>query len=296
MKTGYLAPEGLESILLKELKDVEFQIGRLIVASGDEQNVYWAQNIWRDLQIIPFESIGDAAKKLRALGGLWALFPHENIRRANLIQEKLPYFSPKPIIFPSPLPKSPLGSWTLLDANTLIASAHCSSPFPHGECHFVETKEPPSRAYLKLWEALVRIGKFPKKGDVCLEIGASPGSWTYVLSSLSAKVIAVDRAPLEREFPNVKFLKQDAFQLHPKDFQDVTWVFSDVICYPEKLLSWVQLWLDFGSKANFVCTLKFQGEGQYAIAKEFQKIPGGKVFHLFHNKHELTFVLIRELS
>lgn len=293
MKTGYLAPEGLENILLRELKGVERQVERLFIAKGEEQEVFWAQNIWRDVQIIPFDSIGDAAKKLRALHGLWVHYPHTNLRRASLIQEKLPYISPKPLTFPAPLPKAPLGSWTLLDANTLLASPTCSSPLPHGEFRFNETKEPPSRAYLKLWEVLTRIECMPKPGELCLEVGASPGSWTWVLSSLGAHVIAVDRAPLEQEYPNVKFLKMDAFQIHPDDYKEVKWVFSDVICFPEKLLSWIRLWLERGSKANFVCTIKFQGEEQYEILEEFKKIPGCRLMHLFHNKHEITFVLQR---
>lgn len=293
MKTGYLAPEGLENALLSELKNVEQQIGRLIIASGAEQEAHWALNVWRDLQIIPFESIGDAAKKLRALGALWAHYPNANLRRAHLIQEKLPFFSPKPLSFPAMLPQSSLGSWTLLDANTLIASASCTSPLPHGEFQFHETKEPPSRAYLKLWEILTRIGRWPKAGELCLELGASPGSWSWVLSSLGAKVIAVDRAPLETPYPNVEFRKQDAFQLHPKDFPHVQWVFSDLICYPEKLLAWIQLWLDHGSKAHFICTLKFQGDEQYGVIAEFKKLPGVQILHLFHNKHELTMVLIQ---
>jgi 23S rRNA (cytidine2498-2'-O)-methyltransferase len=289
VKTGYLAPPGLEAALLAELKNVTGQHGRLIIAEGAEQKAHWALNVWRDVQIISFTSIGEAAKKLRSLGGLWALYPQQNIRRAQLIQEKLPYFSPKPLSFPTSWPTAPLGSWTLLDESTLIASAHCSSPLPHGEYHFQETKEPPSRAYLKLWEALTRCKRVPQPGDLCLEIGASPGSWTYVLSSLGATVIAVDRAPLERDFPNVRFLKQDAFQLQPAHFPDVKWVFSDVICYPEKLLSWIHLWLEAGSKANFICTLKFQGDDGYAVVEEFEKIAGSQVVHLFHNKHELTF-------
>ncbi len=292
-KTGYLAPESLEKALLSELKDVESQIGRLIIAKGEEQEVNWAQNIWRDLEIISFDSIGQAAKKLRSLHGLWALYPHENIRRAKLIQEKLPFFSPKPLPFPATLPKSPLGSWTLLDANTLIASSNCSSLLPHGEYHFQETKEPPSRAYLKLWEALTRLGCMPKPEDLCLELGASPGSWTWVLSEIGANVIAVDKAPLSKDFPNVQFLKKDAFQLLPSDFPNVSWVFSDLICYPEKLLTWIKLWLDMGSNANFICTLKFQGEEHYPAIQEFKKIPHIKIMHLFHNKHELTMALIR---
>ena len=235
-RTGYLAPIGLEKVLLKELQNIEQQVGRLIITQGEEQQVYWAQNVWRDLEFIPFLSIGEGAKKLRAKHGLWAHYPHASLRRATLIEEKLPFFSPKPLSFGGPLPKSPLGSWTLLDPNTLIASSNCSSLFPHGEYNFQETKDPPSRAYLKLWEIFTRLQCKPKPNELCLDLGASPGSWSWVLSSLGAKVIAVDRAPLTQSFKQVTFLKKDAFQLHPDDFKDVDWVFSNLICYPQKLL------------------------------------------------------------
>lgn len=293
MKTGYLAPQGLENVLLQELCHVERVVDRLIIADGEPQETYWAQNIWYDVQEIPFNSISEAARHLRALQGLWAFFPYRSLRRAELIQEKLPKFSPKPLSFPTRLPPGPLGSWTLLDEHTLLAAARCSSPMPHGEYHFQETKEPPSRAYLKLWEALTRVGQMPQPEELCLDLGASPGSWSWVLSQLGARVIAVDRAPLARSFPGVEFRQGDAFQLRPQDFPGVKWVFSDVICYPERLLSWIRQALDSGCRAHFICTIKFQGEGQYGIVDEFKKIQGSQIFHLYQNKHELTFVLFQ---
>lgn len=293
MKTGYLAPEGLLKPLLQELRGVESIFDRLVIAEGEPQEVHWAQNIWYDVQILPFTSISDAARQLRALQGLWVPFPHQHHRRAELIQAKLPRFFPKPLSFPAPVPSAPLGSWTLLDENTLLAAARTASPLPHGEYLFHETKEPPSRAYLKLWEILTRLGAMPAKGDLCLELGASPGSWSWVLSSLGASVIAVDRAPLECKLPGVVFRQGDAFQLRPGDFPDVKWVFSDVICYPDKLLGWIEEWLVAGSQAHFICTIKFQGEEQYEAVKRFKAIPGGQIIHLYHNKHELTFVLLR---
>lgn len=254
--------------------------------------MYWAQNIWLDPQEITFQSISDAAKKLKELQRLWSFYPYNNVRRGVLIVEKLPYFSPKPLVFPCSPPKTPLGSWTLLDEHTLLASPSCSSSFANGEVCFQESKVPPSRAYLKLWEALVRMGRMPKVGDFCLEVGASPGSWTWVLQQLGANVIAVDRAELDvsiASLPNVVFMKKDAFSLGPKDFPKLDWIFSDVICYPEKLLSWINQWLEIGANVNFVCTLKFQGEGGLEIVKEFAKIEGSHTLHLSHNKHELTW-------
>jgi 23S rRNA (cytidine2498-2'-O)-methyltransferase len=293
--TGYLSPPDSQDLLRKELKNIIREYDRLILAEGPPQTVYWAQNVWLDPQIIQFTSISDAAKKLKDLQKLWSFYPYKNIRRGALISEKLPYFSPKPLNFPCSLPSTPLGSWTLIDPNTLIASPHCSSMFAQGEVHFHESKIPPSRAYLKLWEALTRIGVFPKPGEVCLEVGASPGSWTWVLQQFGSTVIAVDRAPLDpsiSSLPNVNFMKKDAFSLKPTDFSRLDWIFSDVICYPEKLLSWIKQWLDINAKINFVCTLKFQGEINDQVIRDFAAIEGSQIVHLFHNKHELTWLNI----
>jgi len=288
--TAYLAPEGLEEALESELKEIIWRSGRLFLAKGALQNVHWVQNIWFNPKTISFSSISEAAKALRQLGPLWAYFPNKKIRRGELIQAKLPFFRPKLISFPSALPTVPLGSWTLLDEKTILCSSDCGSPFVHGELHFVETKEPPSRAYLKLWEFFLKVGLHPNEGELCLELGASPGSWTWVLSQLRADVIAVDRAPLSphiQKLQDVTFLKKDAFSIKPKDFPDVKWVFSDVICFPKKLLSWIEPWLEL--KVNLVCTLKFQDRDDYSVIKEFEAITGGRILRLFHHKHELVF-------
>jgi 23S rRNA (cytidine2498-2'-O)-methyltransferase len=289
-RTGYLAPEGLEEALHRELKHVIARYGRLFLAEGPVQNVHWVQNIWINPQTIPFHSIKDAARLLRSFHGLWAYYPNTSIRRGELIAQSLPYFSPKPLSFPSPLPTAPLGSWTLLDENTLLCSPQCSSPFAHGEVKFLETKEPPSRAYLKLWEFFTRVGKWPREKDQCLELGASPGSWTWVLQRLGAELLAVDRAPLDpniAKLAGVSFLKKDAFSLSPEDLPDVKWIFSDLICYPDKLFEWIQPWLK--KDVHLVCTLKFQGSGDYDAIEKFEQIEGSSIHRLFHNKHELTW-------
>jgi len=299
MLTGYLAPEGLEKQHESELRNIKDRIGRLFIAEGPVQKVYFAQNIWVDVQRLSFASISDAAKQLKALNKLWAFYPHHFVRRGQLITEKLSYFSPKPLAFPSKAPASGLGSWVMVDENTLYAAARCSSPLAHGQAHFQETKIPPSRAYLKLWEVFTLIGVMPKPGDKCLEIGASPGSWTWVLQQLGADVIAIDRASLAESIASldrITFLKKDAFTLKPEELAPVDWIFSDVICYPEKLLEWIHKWLAVCPEANFICTIKFQGDGGYEIVKEFEKIQGSFVIHLSNNKHELTWVRVKGIS
>ena len=42
-----------------------------------------------------------------------------------------------------------------------------------------------------------------------------------------------------------------------------------------------------------VVTIKFQGDTDHEIVHAFRAIEGARVFHLHHNKHELTFALVR---
>ena len=213
--TGYLAPEGHLEDLLAELGRVAEVHGRLVLAEGPPRPAAWTANLWRDPERLAIASIADAAAQLRARQRNWALYPHRLHRRASLIAERLPHVGAKPLVFPAAAPSAPLGSWMLLDAGTILAASDCQSPFPNGEARFVEDREgPPNRAYLKLWEALTLIDRRPGPGDLCLDLGASPGGWSWVLAKLGARVIAVDKAPLApaiAAMPGVEVHKASAF-------------------------------------------------------------------------------------
>ena len=135
MKTraAYLAAEGFVAELAHELGPVEFAHERLLLAPGPPRLAAWAQNVWLDPEIIPVASIGDAARRLRAIQRNWAVYAPRHHRRAMLIRDRLPSVSAKPLVFGEKPPEAPLGSWTLLDPNTLLAAPHCTSAFPNGE-------------------------------------------------------------------------------------------------------------------------------------------------------------------
>lgn len=295
--SGYLAAEGFVDEVVAELGPVDAVLGRLVLAAGPPRPSAWAANVWLDPVRIPIASIADGARALKRIQRNWALYAHAHHRRAALIAAQLPSVRPKPIPFPSPLPTAPLGSWTLLDPSTILASARCASPFRHGEVAFIEDKAgPPNRAYLKLWEALTRLQAWPAPGSRCLDLGASPGGWTWALQRLGAHVIAVDKAPLAptvARLPGVEMRHQSAFAIDPHALGPVDWLFSDVICYPKRLLALVRRWLEAGTCRRFVCTIKFQGATDHDTAREFGAIPGGKLMHLHHNKHELTWALLQ---
>lgn len=266
-----------------------------------EQNKfpYWSRCTMLEPKFINFSSIGEASSKLKENQRNWASYQYQLFRRSQLIQEKLPYINLKPRKFPVKIPCSPMGLYTLIDSNTMIASAKTSSFLPAGQLIFEEDHEnPPSRAYLKIQESLTMAQllngtELPKAGERCFEAGACPGGWTWVLVGLGANVFAVDRtelAPKLMKNPLVKFEAHDAFTLKPSDIGFCDWVFSDVICYPERLLKWVKVWLESGLCKNMICTIKMQGEVDWNIIEQFVNIPNSRILHLNYNKHELTWI------
>jgi len=297
--TGYIAPEGYVATLRAELARARVPVvaehGRLLLGAGPAHPAAWAQNLWYDVQDLPVPSIKAAARSLRGMQRNWALLPTTGpYRRACLIAEQLPYVAFRPLAFPERPPAAPLGGWTLVAPDRMLAAPATASPFPHGEPAFVEDRAgPPNRAYLKLWEALTVLGRYPGAGARCLDLGAAPGGWSHVLADLGAEVIAVDKAPLDPAVAgrdNVTVRRASAFGLRPQHVGPVDWLFCDVVAYPRRLLALVRRWLDAGMARNAVCTVKFQGETDVDAMDAFAAVPGGRLVHLYHNKHELTWL------
>src|SRR3954467_13724013 len=79
---GYLAFPGFLDQLTAELrfagikpKKMVFH-GDLILVDGFRRKPVWARNVWGSIERVEFESITDAARKLKALGLRWALYSH----------------------------------------------------------------------------------------------------------------------------------------------------------------------------------------------------------------------------
>ncbi len=293
----YLAAEGFEAEVAEELRragrDVAAWHGRLALSPDPPAPCAWALECWTAPAVLPAPSVKAAADALRGIQRNWALYAATQHRRAALIEARLPPVKARPLLFPEAAPTGHLGAWTLLAPDRLLASPTKTSPFVNGAVSFVEDREgPPSRAYLKLWEALTRLGRWPVVGETCLDLGASPGGWTWALAKLGATVTAVDKAPLDpavAAMPGVTWRQESAFALEPRAEPPVDWLFSDVICYPARLLALVRRWIAAGAARNLVCTIKFQGATDHDAAAEFAAIPGAVLFHGAHNKHELMF-------
>ncbi len=302
IRSAYLAAEGFSQPLAEELARrgaaVTAWHGRLAMSEAPPITAAWSQNTWLSPREIAVGSIGQAADALRAIQRNWGGYQAGHFRRAALIAQRLPVMRARALVFPQAAPAAHLGAWTLLSPDTLLASPEQSSAFVNGEVTFEEDRVgPPSRAYLKLWEACTLLGVWPQAGERCLDLGAAPGGWTWAIAKMGAQVVAVDRAPLEPDIAamaGVVERRESAFGIDPLAEGEFDWVFCDVIAYPARVLGMVRGWAASRRARRIVCTLKFQGATDHESAAAFAAIEGGRVVHLYHNKHELTFLWERQ--
>jgi 23S rRNA (cytidine2498-2'-O)-methyltransferase len=145
-----------------------------------------------------------------------------------------------------------------------FAMRRVMSAFPLGEVPVAVDKAAPSRAFAKLVEAELRLGVSIGPGETCVDLGAAPGSWSYVALARGAQVVAVDRAPLREdlmEHPRLEFRRGDAFSYEPQ--APVDWLLCDVIAAPQRSIDLVLDWVRHRRARRFVVTIKFRGHAEY---------------------------------
>jgi 23S rRNA (cytidine2498-2'-O)-methyltransferase len=174
------------------------------------------------------------------------------------------------------------------------ALRRCISPFPGGAVEVPPDRKAPSRAFAKLVEAELRLGCRIAPGETCVDLGSSPGSWSYVALNRGAHVIAVDRSPLRADLmkhPNLSFVRGDAFRFEPQ--APVDWLLCDVIAFPDRILALLKHWLTERWCRKFCATIKFRGRDDYALLEPFKMMleESGAEFQLRRlnsNKNEVT--------
>jgi 23S rRNA (cytidine2498-2'-O)-methyltransferase len=146
------------------------------------------------------------------------------------------------------------------------------SCFPSGEVPLAIDKQAPSRAFAKLVEAELRLGRRIAARDTCVDLGASPGSWTYVAARRGATVTAVDRSDLRADLMqnrNVRFQRGDAFSFKPA--VPVDWLLCDVIASAERSAELLLGWLQREWCRHFVVTLKVDDAGSSAVLTRLKR-------------------------
>ncbi len=119
----------------------------------------------------------------------------------------------------------------LFDVNGKITIKMGKNPWFDKWAKKAKEKGYPARSVFKLQEIQEKY-KIIKRGNIVLDLGASPGSWSkYALNIVGkeGKVIGVDLLPIKIKHPNFIFLQKDVFELEENEFKALEIKKLDVI-------------------------------------------------------------------
>jgi len=178
----------------------------------------------------------------------------------------------------------------------VVAAREALSLAPGGRRRMRRAGESPSRAAMKLEEALDGLPFEPGRGDVCVDLGAAPGGWTQRLVSRGAKVIAVDPAKLMPELassPRVRHVQESAFAFAPDEPAD--WLFCDMAWRPLEVAQLLAKWGRRGWASHLVANIKLPMNDKNPILLRVRHTltedggwKGLTVRQLYHDRDEVT--------
>ena len=164
----------------------------------------------------------------------------------------------------------------------------------------------PSRSTLKLEEAfhvflpkekaIDRLGP----GMNAVDLGASPGGWTYQLASRGIRVIAVDNGPMSQTLMRsgfVEHIRADGFRYRPP--RPVDWMVCDIVEQPVRVAKLVGKWIGEGLCHSSIFNLKLPMKKRYDEVKRCMELIridldrlrlrySLSVKHLYHDREEVT--------
>ncbi|GEN10955.1 23S rRNA (cytidine2498-2'-O)-methyltransferase [Myxococcus fulvus] len=167
---------------------------------------------------------------------------------------------------------------------------------PGGRRRMRREVESPSRAAMKLEEALDGLAFEPGRGDVCVDLGAAPGGWTQRLVARGARVVAVDPAKLMPELAShgrVKHVQESAFAYAPEEPAD--WLFCDMAWRPLEVAQLLAKWGRRGWASHLVANIKLPMKDKNPVLVRVRHTlveeggwEGLTVRQLYHDRDEVT--------
>lgn len=169
------------------------------------------------------------------------------------------------------------------------------SIWPGGRRRMRRATDAPSRAAMKLEEALDGLPFGPSKGEVCVDLGAAPGGWSQRLLERGARVIAVDPAKLSPELMRHKKLthvQDSAFTYAPQE--PVDWLCCDMAWRPLEVAQLLAKWARRGWAAHLVANIKLPMKDKLPVVNRVRATleSGGwkqlTIRQLYHDRDEVT--------
>lgn len=184
--------------------------------------------------------------------------------------------------------------WSLMQARDLL------DRFPGGEHRMPFDSAAPSRSYLKIEEAFDVMGRQPRRGDKVVDLGASPGGWSYSFLKRGCEVLAVDRGPMKipehhASGGRMKHLRVDGVGFHPpREWDQVDWLACDMLVPPGKTLGLLRRWVEEGRVRRFIVNFKIPQQHPDPILEPVEEFlnqtPGFhfRIRQLYHDRREVT--------
>ncbi|MFO0694992.1 MAG: 23S rRNA (cytidine(2498)-2'-O)-methyltransferase RlmM [Polyangiales bacterium] len=176
-----------------------------------------------------------------------------------------------------------------------VESGLAISRAPGGRARMKLGADRPSRAARKVEEALAWLGDSPGPGELCVDLGAAPGGWTWVLLEKRAHVIAVDPAKLRPDLMQRKGLRHvmdSAFTFVPDE--PIDWLFCDMAWRPLEVAQLLAKWGRRRWARTLVANVKLPMKKKAEMVEEVRAIvaSGGwtriRTRQLYHDREEIT--------
>ena len=183
-----------------------------------------------------------------------------------------------------------------------------SSRWPMGIPRLRTPAAAPSRSAVKLAEALMEFApeRAFEPGLSAVDLGASPGGWTWQLVQRGFMVTAVDNGPMDErllESGQVKHRRDDGFHYRPPD--PVAWMVCDMVESPSRIARLVAKWAAEGWCRESIFNLKLPMKKRWEELERCRAIideplGGGGYYlrfkHLYHDREEVTGYLARRVG
>jgi 23S rRNA (cytidine2498-2'-O)-methyltransferase len=135
----------------------------------------------------------------------------------------------------------------------------------------------------------------PGPGELCVDLGAAPGGWSFGLLQRGTKVIAVDPARLRADLAGhgrLEHVAGNAFQFQPRD--PVDWLFCDMAYRPLEVASMLARWARRRLAAILVANIKLpmRTKAEHVLKVRALLEDGGwsnlRTRQLYHDRDEIT--------
>jgi 23S rRNA (cytidine2498-2'-O)-methyltransferase len=176
-----------------------------------------------------------------------------------------------------------------------ISADRALSLWPGGRARMRLGGDFPSRAARKLAEAFAWLGIAPGSGETCVDLGAAPGGWSWLLLEHKARVIAVDPAKMNADLmanPRLRHIQASAFDYEPSE--PVDWLFCDMAWRPLEVAQLLARWARRRDTRLLVANIKLPMKRKHALLERVRALLAGGGFgnirtrQLYHDRDEIT--------